>query len=220
MEGDMGALYSLIEHPTTQRLLDHISGWASKRYKQDKDDVREALVAKLFNRVGTLKNPAYLKRWLYEAAKRHSLNQLRHSEVEKRYQEAVLAEHSKQFGTWHGEPLAHPSAAHLPEDDPYGEGQQVAVRDMIRRAALRAIRSFPEPVAEAWAAGTTAREISEETGLSVVTVYRLLSKMERAVVAESLSEIESIMGQMESAQSDIENEKVITRGILEVLRSK
>lgn len=217
----MGALYSLIEHPKTQRLLDRISGWASVRYKQDKEEIREALVAKLFNRVGTLKDPAHLKQWLYEVARRHSLNQLRHAEVEKRYQEAMLAEHRKQFGTWHGEPLAHPNATSLPEDDPYSENQQVAVREMIQRAALRAIRSSPKTVAEAWeawAAGKTVQEISKETGQSVATVYRLLKMMEKAIVTESLSEIEAIRGQMESAQSDIESEKVITRGILEVLR--
>jgi len=220
MGGDIGALYSLIEHPKTQRLLDQVSDWAFAHYKQDKDEIKEVLIGKLFNRIDTLSDPSRLKGWLYQVAKHHSLNQLRHLRIEEQYKEMVSAEQRNRFGTWHGESLVPPRAVSLPGDEHFGEEQQIAVRDMIQRATQRATESFPKPVVEAWRDGKSAREISEATGLPVAAVYRLLKKIQKAIVTESLSELEAIVGQMESVQSNIENEKAITRGILEVLRSK
>jgi RNA polymerase sigma factor (sigma-70 family) len=217
IEGDIEARTLLIESHMIMQLLDSVSYWASKKYKQDPDEIKDFILVKLFNSIKTLQDPSQLEAWCYGVARNYCLNQIRHLNVEEKYQELKLAEEQGRFGKWHGKPLIPPHLVSSPEEDSLIEEQRLHVSEVLRRLK----QSFPDsPFMKAWVEGKTLRQISEETGVSIVTVARQLKKMQKAIVTEFLSEIETIRGQIQSSQAVIENEKMITRYILEELRDK
>jgi RNA polymerase sigma factor (sigma-70 family) len=228
MEGDIEARTLLIEHPATMRLLDRVSEWAYRRYKQDPDEIKDFILVKLFNSINTLKDPSRLKEWCYGLARNHCLNQIRHLNVEEKYQELKLAEEQGRFGKWHGKPLIPPHLASSPEEEllikEQGQQEELVIEELrlhVREMLVRLEQVFPDSsLMEAWTEGKTLKQISVEKGLPIATVARQLKKMQKAIVTEFLSEIETIRGQMQSSQAVIEDEKMITRYILEGLRAK
>lgn len=217
MKGDLEARSLLIEHSQVTQLLNKVSGWAYRRYKQDPDEIKDFLLVKLFNSINTLKDPSQLRKWCYEMARNYCLNRLRRLNVEEKYQELKLYQHQGLFGKWQGRPLIPPQFESSPEKEILIEELRLHMRAVWGRLK----QSFPDSsLIEAWAEGKTVKQIGEETGESMATVYRRLNKMKKAIVTEFLSEIEKIRGQMQSSQSVIEDEKMITRYILEGLRDK
>jgi RNA polymerase sigma factor (sigma-70 family) len=228
MEGDIEARTLLIEHPSTMHLIDQVSNWAYSKYKQDPDEIKDFLLVKLFNSINTLKDPSQLKKWCTMMASNYCLSQIRHSNVEEKYQELKLAEQQGRFGKWHGKPLIPPHRASSPEEElllkERGQQKDLLIEELrlhVREMLERLEQSFSDSsLLEAWAEGKTLRQISEKTGIPMPTIARRLKKMQKVIVAGFLSEIETIRGQMQSSQSVIEDEKLITRYILEGLRAK
>lgn len=217
MDGDIEARTLLIEHPATMQLLDRVAHWAYRRYKQDPDEIKDFILVKLFNSINTLKDPSQLTKWCYMMAKNYSLNQIRHLNVEEKYRELKLAEEQGRFGKWHGKPLIPPHLASLPEEELLIKEQELYLKEVLKRLK----QSFPDSsLMEAWAEGKTLRQISEEMGVPISTVARRLKNMQKALITDFLSEIKTIRGQTQSSQSVIEDEKMITRNILESLRDK
>jgi len=226
ISGDLEARASLVEHPAVQELLARVSKAASAEFNVDRDEIKEHLLVKLFNRVEELRKPENLRAWCHFVARRYCLNVNRHLIVVKRYEELVKANQSR-FGRWQGAPLALAHDPSTPEEELIKKEEEEILRERalilkkrIQKATRDATRSFPESLVNAWAAGKSVKEISDETGIPMATVYRQLKGAQKRIVTEAISEIETIRDRMQASHSMIEYEKWITRMILEGLKAK
>jgi RNA polymerase sigma factor (sigma-70 family) len=219
ISGDIGARARLTEHPAMWLLLDEVSAWAARTYKLERDEIRENVLVAIFNRLETLTRPSDLEGWCYGVAKNYCLNQLRHLRIEKRYQELELANQQSRRGRRHGVPVEPSYLVPSPEEELLAKEQRRLLREALQRA-IQSLPDSPDSLVKAWMEGKTAKQISEETGLPLSTVYRRVTKMQKAFLKELLSEIEAVRGQTQSLQTTIENEKLIARYMLEELRAK
>jgi RNA polymerase sigma factor (sigma-70 family) len=228
IEGDIEARALLIEHPAILQLLDRVSSWAYQNYKQYPDEIKDFIRVKLFNSISTLKDPSHLNKWCYMLVRNYCLNQIRHLNVEESYQKLIIAKHEGQFGKLHGKSLPPPHPASSPEEQMLIKEQiqqeELLIEELrlnVREVLERLLQSSPDSsLIKAWAEGKTPKQISEETGISIKTVFRQLKKMQKAIVTELYSQIETIRGQMQLSRVVIEDEKMIAHYILEGLRDK
>jgi len=213
INGNKEALTALIQHPKFIQLLDNISAWAARKYNQDKEDVRENVWIRIYNNIETLRQSSRFEEWCYQVTKHYCLNEIRHQQVERDFQDKVRNQNreDKRRG---GKPLVQPKLVPTQEQELLIKEQELVLKEVVRKATEK----FPKWLVDAWSIGKTPKQIIEETGQPPSTVYRMLKKLEKAIIDESLSEIETMRSQMQSSQTEIESEKKITRNILERLR--
>ena len=208
MSGDRKAFTSLVLHPKMSRLIDDVSAWAAWKYQQDRDDVRQVIVIALYNRITTLRDASHLEDWCYAITRGYSLNEIRHRKKEISYLEDSKSR-SQQAKKREGKPFVEYETASTPEED-----------FLMEKGMRRATRSFPKEIVGAWVIGKSPKQIAQETGRPISTIYRILKNIRRAIIDETLSEIGTMRSQMQATQSKIESEKELTRSILAGLRTE
>lgn len=189
ISGDREAMTSLIEHPEMLQFLGKVSAWAAWKYKQDIDEVRQAILIKLYEDINTLRNPRALKHWCYSVAKSYCLNQIRHSNVERSYlndmQRRSLGDRRRG-----GVPLIQSTDVPTPD-----------LEFLFEEGVRRATKLFPKEIVDGWRMGKPPKEIAQDTGMPITTIYRILKNMQKGIIEGTLSEIK-VIRELENGPGD------------------
>jgi DNA-directed RNA polymerase specialized sigma24 family protein len=188
ISGDDEALTLLVEHPQLKKVLNDVSKWAEKKFKQDRDEIRDFLTTALYYKIETVSNPRRLDLWLSKVAKSYSLNEIRRKRKEHYY--IVEIEHDRYDSKKRNDYIMVQST---PVPTPEQELLDKERASLMENAVRKATKSFPPKMVDAWASGRSVKEIIEETGMPASTVYRTLKKMQKAII----SEIETMRNQDE-----------------------
>jgi DNA-directed RNA polymerase specialized sigma24 family protein len=175
--GDREAATALISHPEILQLLDKVSSWAAWKYNQDKDDIRQDVSIALWKSIGSLRNPKHLKSWCYTVAKRYCYHKVRHSKVEMAYIQRQSVGDRRHGGD-----------AFVQATDVLTPDVEFLVGEELRRATSQ----FPQEIVDGLIQGRSAKQISQETGRPVASVYRLLKNITTSILEGTLSDIKTI----------------------------
>lgn len=215
--GNEEALTVLAELPWTLDLIKRVSTSVAARFHEDRDEIASELWLILRTKISSLEQPQRLGSWLYVSAKNQCSNRKRHLRVERVHCGAIVLFNSQEDdsaldGTdaptdsgvveeTEGRPLVifaqevlRSNTSQSPEDESL-EKEQETVEDELLREHLKRLRAvtsaFPSKIVSRWAIGMRAKQIHDETGIALSTVYRTLKKMELAIYAEFAVALES-----------------------------
>src|ERR1051325_8845715 len=124
INGEENALTELITHPWMIQLLNKISDWAERKYKQEKEDIRQILLMKLLISICTINNPRRFKPWCYLAVKHHCLNEIRHTKVANSHLRSLKIQ-SQESTRQGGKPLIQSTAATSQEQELLKKEQKI-----------------------------------------------------------------------------------------------
>lgn len=186
VRGNEEALDSLIMHPEMSRILDDVSAWAEWMFRQPKDIVKQELLLKLWAKLDTIRDHNRLAPWLYTIAKHYCLNEIQHERLETARHDKIM-DQSREATRLGGKPLVQ-STPELTPEQVLLQIEQEEEEDRVRRERLerlrKAITPFPKWLVEGWSLGKTPKEMAQETGVPLSTIYRNLKNMQKAIIKE------------------------------------
>jgi|GEM_PF-3503583 len=167
---DKEAFPWMISHPKVKPILDGASCWAAKKFDQDRSEVRDLLVFKLFENIEKIRNPRALDGWCYRVAKNYSLDEIERANTEIGYaDETTLGNvEGKKRG---GRPLVQNWSVLTLEQEP-----------QLTEILWEAVDSFPRDLVEAWVSGLTPKEIAKERNVPLATTYGTLKRLQKAIL--------------------------------------
>ena len=177
IKGGENAFTDLITHPWMIHLLNEISAWAEWKYRQEKEDIRQILLMKLYLSISTLNNPRLLRSWCYRIVAHYCLNQIRHMVVVNSYRQSFKRQ-IKESTRQGGRPLVQSTAAPAQEQELLKKERNILLEKIVRMDNS----SFPPEMVDLWLKGKTPNEISEALKMPVKTVYGKLKKMEKQFI--------------------------------------
>ena len=208
--GNEEALAVLAELPWTLDLIKRISTSVAARFHEERDEVASELWLVLRTKIRQLKKPQRLGSFLYAAAKNQCSNRKRHQKVEAVHCGGIVLFNPQDDGPAadgaevstdseivqeieggphliYAHEVLRSNTSKSPEEVSLEKEQEQAEYELLqqRLKRLRAITSaFPPDIVSRWIIGMKAKQIHEETGIALATVYRILKKMEVAIYAE------------------------------------
>jgi len=174
---------ALLNNPEIVSYVDRVAASTAWKFRQDKADVKQDLLLRMWTDIDTLRDPARVKSWCSAVANHRGLNDVRHREIERSYVERKTHE-AKEGTSYRGEPLIQSCAVPTPEQELLQKERYLQVRNVV----LAAVRQSPKWLMDAWDPEKEPREIIKETGMPPATVYRHLKMMQKRIV-EGLREI-------------------------------
>jgi RNA polymerase sigma factor (sigma-70 family) len=197
-EAIKGNLKALDDDPLASRwltqLLDRITVSTSWQYKVDADDVRDVISEKLVFEICTVVNPHNipwrdcLESWCWTVARHYCLNVIRHRGVVNKHQDSITHDNTNSTKIGGSIFVTH-SAVASPEEELLKKEQNRLWEDRtaeIRRKVQEIVGSLPPEHAEIalmflWEK-KPVEEIIKETNKSSATVYRILKKINKAII--------------------------------------
>lgn len=213
VSGDEVALNALIAHPEMNQILEELSAWAERMYEQDREDIKQNLLIISYKNIHSLRDTSNFKSWLFKIARNYCLNTIRRDKREKLFSDEV-SDQNRADKKLDGEPLAQFKSELTPEQELLIKEKETLFEKQVRKAT----EPFSPEIVERWANGQSPKQIAEETGRPLKSVYRVLKNMQDAIIRESLSEIDAMRSRMQDSQSEIERQKELTREALEKIR--
>ena len=145
----------------------------------DKDDVLQMLWLKLCTEIHTLRDPQCLKGWCHIIVGNYCRNVYRHQKVEDSYLENYRHE-MRESTRRGGRPMVQSTPVPNPEEELLLKEKEIRFAEAVRRVT----RSFPPKVVDGWLQEKSPKDIAEETGIPVKTIYGILKRMQKAIVEE------------------------------------
>jgi RNA polymerase sigma factor (sigma-70 family) len=152
--------------------VSNISAW---KCHEEKDDVQQIYLLKMWVNSKPIRNP---KAWLNTVASNSRKNAFRHQEKVDNYVENLFNK-SRESTRHNGKPLIQSSNVLTPEQELLDRERQ----SLLNKAMRRALEGFPPEIVEAWLMEKDAKEIHQETGTPLSSVYRILKRMQKAIIA-------------------------------------
>ena len=175
MGGDKQALTELIEHPGIDKFLNAASLYAERKYGPDRKDLKQFLRMSIYTKLHTLREPDAFKAWCSTVLKNYCLSIVKRKKREDAYLDKTrYSSQNSKRKTPGGTSVVHYSTV-------IGPDQELLIKEVV----LRATKSFPPKIREGWALEKTPREIAEDTGIPVKTIYRTLKMIQQALIEES-----------------------------------
>lgn len=204
VNGDEEARTALIESAWLGKVLNAVSIWSAARFKSaklkgDPDEIRQIVWLKVFLYIHTLKNPkkktwcSCLRTWCYAVARNYCLNEIRHSDIVLDHDKTVSQENDNgTIKTASGRKRPIPNSVERSAEEISNENAENTLwqcrEDEVRRRIWDVLNSFPS---EKRTIGLfslrerkSVREIVALTNTPVSTTYDILSKIQKALVAE------------------------------------
>ncbi|MDQ5839491.1 MAG: hypothetical protein M3379_22155 [Acidobacteriota bacterium] len=216
VKGSKKARKALLIHPWLHLLLNEVAEWAWRRYRVTHDehgkDTQDVVYETIRDKITKLKNPhhvswrACLRSFSYSVAKNHWRNYFdRGRRCEEEYQDSFEYEHTE--GKRDGRSMIAPCSTILTEaEEREKESEEKREESLwenriaqIDEALGRVSNSFtPEEkrIVLLWSQGKTLKqivsEIAGETGSSIATVQRKLTRLEKRIMEELGKTVEEL----------------------------
>ena len=175
-EIDKGDLAAQMADPESDlgRHLEKLSAWMAWQCGQDQNDLKQTLCLKVWSKKDSIHS---FIGWLNTTASNGRKNIYRHKDVENAYLEKSSVQPPGDTKR-NGRLWVQSTSVLTPEQELLDKERQRQLADIVRRV----LGKFPPDIVEKWAMEKTPKEIAEETGKPISTVYRVLGNMEKAIV--------------------------------------
>ena len=195
--GNKDALEDVVTSPWMEGVLEPITTRHARKFKIDRNEIRDTVRDKLRENIETIENPNQLAltrclaSWLKKTSRHLCINQSRHRKVENKYADHVIHENN------HGKrkspkgiliDLQQP-ATNSPEEILLKQEAASLWTSRMADLHLRVydeIMMFPPKdieIALLWAEGKTLKEIEQALGISLSTAHRHLKWFQKKILA-------------------------------------
>jgi len=175
---DKEAFDRMISHPRVKRILDEVAAWAAREFKQEKDEIRDVVVRKLYANLGQINNPRNLKSWCYSVARNYCCDRYNRSSHE------VPFLNEASLGVFEGKKYNGASVVQNWAEMTFEEERR------LTDALLKAIKPLPKELVQAFADGKKLREIAAQFGVSIPTAQRKLTRLQKAIADAVMEALE------------------------------
>ena len=187
-----GSVLLLLSHPLMMSMLDEASDRLARKFKLDRNEVRDAISEKVREKIDSIENrnqqdlSKVLAAWCRKAGLRWCINKTKHNQVQVRYCERVIRENTRgkrRSVDGNAKPLQFPTAG-SPEDILLDK-EQLAFLKGLPSELVKIVATLPPEdihMIVLWSSGKTLVEIHEATGIALSTVGKHLKKSQNLII--------------------------------------
>ncbi len=222
VKGDKKALHLFLFSQWLAQLLNEVAARTSWKYGVDAEELRDFLFERIRRKIRKITNtnntpwPICFSAWCYKIGERRALNLIRHRNVEERYWDGVLHEHT--IGIRGGKRQAELQSRARSQEEEIEQKEQRALLSKLRRTvwdSYRLLMPDDAKLISLWASGKKLREISAATGLPMSTVHHRLGVLQKGFVKE----VENVVVKALGAAHLPEKRKELRAGIRGLIAS-